>query len=180
VRRGLAARRGAGRTDRTVLVEAYVEDADAMLWEFRAAVLRGSWDALDLPKVILEMVRSLVLVERLALPDAEPGTAAAVWARLTAIERLPAGAPEVDQQLAGLATDWAAFRAAAHAALVRAGADPEQVTARDRLGDPSIGSVCGGTPHSHPTAVGAYLRHSLPCPGLVSTAAAAFSGREGA
>jgi hypothetical protein len=180
VRRVLAARRGAVRADRTALVEAYVEDADALLWAFRAAVLRGSWDALDLPKVILEMVRSLVLVQRLALPDAEPAPAAAVWARLSAIERLPAGAPEVDQQLAELAAAWAVFRAGARAALVRAGADPERVTARDRLGDPSIGSVCRGTPHSHPAAVGAYLGHSLPCPGLVSTAAAAFSGREGA
>lgn len=168
-------RRRSGRSSEQVvpaaLVAQYLDDTSAMLAAHRRGVRHGTPDLVGLPKVLLEMVRCLTL-GRYADPRHAPGLAPAqarLRADLLATERLAAG-PALDQQVERLSASWAEYVGAARPPLV----DGEQGRRPAGVQLPGIGSVCDGSPHAHPLAVGA-LRTTTPCVGLVTTAERAFT-----
>jgi hypothetical protein len=154
-----------------------VEGTDRMLSMHRTALLRGTDPLVELPKLLLEMVRCMVMVKWLDPRDESPCRPAAhqqLWRDLVATELLAPG-PALDQQLRQLGRSWLEFAAVTDDELSVTRDHPSELDSLDRPTAAVVGPMRGGT-RTHPTAVQPMLRHSTPCPGLVEAAARAFSG----
>jgi hypothetical protein len=163
------------------LERAYVADTDLLLLLFRRQLVTAQPRGIGLPKVLLEMVRCLVLVERSDSARARQplqDTVAPLWNALLMTEGRAIGTAAFDQQLALLVTHWQAFRDAAMTVLTE---PSSAASARGpaRACDPPIGAACAGLPRSHPQRLAPYLRDGQPCTGLVSAAHDEFIGLPG-
>jgi hypothetical protein len=163
------------------LERAYVADTDLLLLLFRKQLVTGELRGIGMPKVLLEMVRCLVLVERTDKAGTSQQlqkTMAPVWNALLMTERRVIGTAAFDQQLALLAARWRIFRDTAMTVLTEPGsATPSRGPAR--ASDPLIGAACAGLPRSHPQRLAPYLREGQPCTGLVTAAHDEFTGSPG-
>jgi|1186.fasta_scaffold261797_2 hypothetical protein len=152
-----------------------VDGTDRMLLLHRAALLNGTDSVVELPKLLLEMVRCLVTARRLDPRDESPYRAAAhdgLWRDLVAIEQLAPGAA-LDQRLRQLPRSWLEFAAVTAEEVSRARRHPSDTEGPDW--PTTTGGAMHGCHRTHPTAVQPLLRHETPCPGLVETAARAFA-----
>jgi hypothetical protein len=141
---------------------ACLTDTDVMLRLFRGGVVAGVWEVIELPKLLLEMVRSVALTDGAGESSAEVDDSRRIlWSQLHRVESSYAGDPRLDQALAELFAGWDRYRTAVTAV----------------LGGPghSSGGAATGTPRTHPMLVAPYLRRALPCVGLVDAAADAFA-----
>jgi hypothetical protein len=154
-------RRRRAPVDRRPLASACLSDTDVMLRLFRAGVVAGVWEVIELPKLLLEMVRAVVLVDGVVQDSRPVGDARrTLWARLHRVESSFAGDPRLDQALAELFDSWDRYRAAVTGVLAV----------------PDCGQADStGTPRTHPMRVAPYLTRALPCVGLVDAAADAFA-----
>jgi len=151
-----------------------VEGTDRMLSLHRAALLRGTEPRVELPKLLLEMVRCMVMARRLDPRVESPCRTAAhddLWRDLVSIQQLAPGAA-LDMQLRQLGSSWWEFAAVTAEELTLARRHSSDA---DGLGwQTSPMSALRGCLRTHPDVVQPLLRRETPCPGLVEAAAQAF------